>query len=949
MKSSGGRLGPREAAMLPPLLSEYKGMTVLVQASHGTSVNASTAMGMVQETMRMSQQKCPDGKGLRNTGSSAGGRKQSRRLASKQSVLPRKNKIDPTAPLPVVTEDELNKGLLSCINRGLIPSSFDVTGAMGGEAGQQPLAAEPVDLRPHNEQFMRRELLTADYGIAPICNLKLDLQAVLRPPSPSDYAKQPHDGRDEVPAKPAAKEAPDAVDVPTAHLGDKEREDPRTYTDLLDMYSLHEFVIRKGMTLVDTPEFQSYNRSYSACWGAVMGLIRKLETLLTECGIPIAYIDGKMLASFATIDMGISEAELVECINNKEEVLPLLAAPGRKYQRPGAGFHAAATKIQSVVRMHLQRCRYKTLREAHFAALLIQRQWQIHLNHVFTRLQIKKDLHAKEVSWRRKMDNFIRSWGSIRSGKRTIIHIPSLSYTVEQCANMPFYNCFQSAQLMRLLDLVDENVEVIYISPFPLEPEALQYYVRLLQLAGVEDVASRLHLLVPENAKRLPNGFSLMKSTLCSQRLLKLLGSLTKGKNCYVVPGVVGQEELRFACQLQLPMLGPDPAISQHFSSKSGSKRIFELADVVTPIGAYDMYEEEELLVILSKFVAEYPEYQRWLIKLDHECNGRGIASLDVRRLKCLEEAAATQDGKGGQDVAALREKVYLELKEYIGKRVKIVTPHAYPDWESFVQAFNVHGGVIEAVPTDCLSSPVANLFIHPDGAVQLLSVQEQVLSPQYCGLGALFPQTAVPHAAVRDASLSIASVCYQKKVVGYFSVEYVVFRRDNQLRMWAVDLDLHLTNNSLIHRLFQFTTGSKPDPHTGLCLADDGTPLRYVYSGLVYHPYIAALRHSVFFNRCKLKGLAFDTVDRTGTLFHLVDSILKGCVGVLCISKTEDGAVRELSEAMEFIQQQLTNSSGDEADSNFASAAAAARALFQKVIAQRRVQGARRLGRKTT
>lgn len=46
-------------------------------------------------------------------------------------------------------------------------------------------------------------------------------------------------------------------------------DDPRGYNELLDTFSLHQFIIRRGETLSTTPEFLSFKRKYGAVWGRV--------------------------------------------------------------------------------------------------------------------------------------------------------------------------------------------------------------------------------------------------------------------------------------------------------------------------------------------------------------------------------------------------------------------------------------------------------------------------------------------------------------------------------------------------------------------------------------------------------------------------------------------------------------------------------------------------------
>ena len=64
-------------------------------------------------------------------------------------------------------------------------------------------------------------------------------------------------------------------------------EDPTAlkYTEVMDVYSLHYFLIRRGRTLHETPEFQSYKRTFINEWKNIEGIIEQLEEILKEYDI----------------------------------------------------------------------------------------------------------------------------------------------------------------------------------------------------------------------------------------------------------------------------------------------------------------------------------------------------------------------------------------------------------------------------------------------------------------------------------------------------------------------------------------------------------------------------------------------------------------------------------------------------------------------------------------
>ena len=74
------------------------------------------------------------------------------------------------------------------------------------------------------------------------------------------------------------------------------------------------------------------------------------------------------------------------------------------------------------------------------------------------------------------------------------------------------------------------------------------------------------------------------------------------------------------------------------FSTKSGSKRIFQYCDIPIPVSAYDIYERPEFESALTRLIANNLDVNVWIFKMDNEYDGRGHASLDVSQVRTIVE-----------------------------------------------------------------------------------------------------------------------------------------------------------------------------------------------------------------------------------------------------------------------------------------------------------------------
>ncbi|KAG5473392.1 hypothetical protein LSCM4_03455 [Leishmania orientalis] len=723
------------------------------------------------------------------------------------------------------------------------------------------------------------------------------------------------------------------------------REDPRTYSELLDWYSMHEFIIRKGKALRTTPEFASFKRHYASSWGEVEGLIEMLEEMLRSYGVELVYVDGKRLAQLASYQAPdlISATEMLECINNAEEVIPLLMDTSRPYRCGPKRHQVAAIKIQATWRMYRQRIAYIHLLIGTRAAIAIQRQWVMYLSHRMTRRTIRSLHETRLTQWQETMKEFKAAWPRIEESHRTIVHLPSLSYPTYQAKKMPFYEARQLGQLTRLSMLADPRVQLVFVVPVRPEAEIQEYYVSLLAENGVPNVAGRLTFVVPENTQRLPAGMSLTRLVLLSPRLLKLLSALCSGKPAYIVPGVVGVEELTLATQLNVPLLSSEPRLVQAYGSKSGCRRLLEAADVLTPPGVAQLRSRVDLLHALTSLILGRRNVQRWLIKLENEFGSQGHAYLDVNRLKSLQASDSAPSSVESTSPAALSVAVLHELKVHGAKRMRLLHPSSYPNWEAYLDMFDSVGGCVEAVLHGPSAAVTANLFVAPSGAVRIESVVEPLLAPALTAMGSLFPyRSSIPYAAVRDASFSLGQAAYRKRIMGYLSVDFMVTSEVDaesdsssspQPRLWGVDVDFGLTTQASVHALASVFSGSTWDEKLGSCVnRRTGKPLMYVYSGVLYNPYISSIRHSSFFSLCRNRKLTYDCTRQSGIVFHFLNALLCNCLGVLSVGSEEERVVLQIAEFQALLNMEFPAEGQHSADSNCVYFSSLVRQLSQLV-----------------
>uniref|UniRef100_F6YCE4 IQCH-like ATP-grasp domain-containing protein n=1 Tax=Ciona intestinalis TaxID=7719 RepID=F6YCE4_CIOIN len=836
------------------------------------------------------------------------------------SVLPRANRTDPSLPPPSIMEKDAKKGILSLIERGLIPPAAELT--------LDPSPVHHKRARLHNAEEATRKQLQSESsarGGSP------QLRSVLIQ-SPTSRKKSGYSsttGRSPLPLR--------VFDAPLQPLKSGQG------------YSF--FITSGNLPRSGDPEFSAFHQRYLLQWGSVITMVAKLQKVLQDYAIPTAYVNGDRLAELSRhyeLEYQPTRDELLTVLENYEDVLAMISTPGRRFLGTD-GRYIAVSKIQATWRRYRDRRAYLQYRKQRWAAGVIAISWIMHVRMSRMRKRLRHIRRSHLDNYRARGKTLALEWNRITSSRRVIVHVPSLGHPTQIRFGMSGFDRKQNAQMARLCDLIDTNVEVIYVSPVEVLEELQQYYCKLLGLKGaveeadpekVGDLSTRFTIVTPEALNKFPTHHmclaSLLKYSPCALSRIK---KLIAGRDAYYVPGVIHKDDISVADELNIPILGCEPEICHLYSSKSGGRRVFAAADATAPPGDHDVYSAQQLHESMARLICENPYVTKWLMKIDSGFDGRSIAYIEVNKhLPCylwmLRESRRYGDKwskKWAQDAAYT--KVLCELPDALDNFACPANKDVFPTWVDFLDAFLGQGGIIEAYPpTESVTCLTIDMLIDPTGKMHMTSCGDQIHAENtFRCWGTSVPQASVEPAVLNDVSMRIAEACRARGVIGYFSIDYVTFIDPVTYKqtLWATDLTLAYSDQMAMTQMLLFVTGGKLDAAEGRLVVppppkpkqarfrkrdDDKDKLpppnltRFsVMSTNLVHTNMAVVHYSVFFQMCRAHGIGFDIKERQGTVFTLVDSSKREELGMLSVGEDLPSALASFARNLTVIHQEIS------------------------------------------
>ncbi|NXI87282.1 IQCH protein, partial [Rhipidura dahli] len=706
-----------------------------------------------------------------------------------------------------------------------------------------------------------------------------------------------------------------------------------------------DIAVHHGTVDQKAPGFLALQHHHHSSWGNIVGFLEHTEKLLRDHAVPLATINGQKLAHIAS-DFDFNEnptkSDILSVIKNQSAVDKILNRPGQRCRGQG-GTAVAAAEIP-------RRCPGAALGsgQQQWAAGVLGTSWRSwnHLARVRNALREARHRHLENFYSRAK--HLAANWNRIRTSRRTIIHIPSLGYSQRIREHIPDLALQQNLQMGRLCDILDANVDVIYICPLALSEELLQYYNKLLGLQAavrsgnpedMADLQDRFKILTPEAINSFPEHHMCLATVLkYSPRTIQRLQVLIQSRDAYVVGGVPHQDDLAVADVLQVPLLGSEPAVAQLYSTKSGSKRIFASAGVQTPPGEWGIHSREQLLHALSQLILDNQEVQRWLFKVDDERGGNGTAYCDViSHLECYHWIQKEWHRHGPEvwSKSQARElalvKISQELPGLLAQHVQPVNEKRFPTWEKFLQTFLSQGGVIEAFPFSAsITNLTVDLLIEPTGEVTMVSSGDQLHAEgPLRSSGTTIPQRSVDPAVLNSLCSKIGEVCKSKGVLGYFSIDFVAFThpQTREQQVWATDLDLCYSDQLALTRLLLYVTdgnldcgssclqgplGSKESRspqihHEGTKPPAPSSPRCAVASSQLRHSSLSGISYNLLLHMCKAHGVGFDLQEKQGTVFVLYEDQKRHRLGMITIGEDLQGVLLTFARNLFIIHQEIS------------------------------------------
>lgn len=159
----------------------------------------------------------------------------------------------------------------------------------------------------------------------------------------------------------------------------------------------------------------------------------------------------------------------------------------------------------------------------------------------------------------------------------------------------------------------------------------------MLDLAAVPKYQDRLLFFSPSDAHKFPQHFSASKLLYYSSKTLRQLRIITEDLPTLLHPGYPCNELIKICEILNCYLFSGNPQQTKPFTTQSQTIRFMKNLSLNMLPSTMEMYDYGEFLNTFSVMIIKNPEVGIWVLKIDDEFGGRGIAYVDFSRTKFIQ------------------------------------------------------------------------------------------------------------------------------------------------------------------------------------------------------------------------------------------------------------------------------------------------------------------------
>ncbi len=461
--------------------------------------------------------------------------------------------------------------------------------------------------------------------------------------------------------------------------------------------------------------------------------------------------------------------------------------------------------------------------------------------------------------------------------------MPGLSMDCEVLAKVSGCQHYEERQLSMLTLLHMPNTRLVFASSVAIDPEIVDYHLRLLRGVSEADARRRLVMLSTSDG----SARSLTQKILERPRLLaRIRAAVGDPRTAHLSVFNSTALERSLAVQLGIPLYGCDPQLLD-WGSKSGSRRVFREAGVDLPDGVEDLRDTADLAAGLASLKARHPSLARAVVKLNQGFSGEGNAVFSY---------AGCPDEDSERWIAA-----HLPLNLAIEARDL--------GWDRYSAKLQEQGGIVEEwIPGEGLRSPSVQMRITPLGDLETVSTHDQILGGpsgqifQAC----TFPADAAYAVDVQALAARVGGVLKSKGVFGRFGVDFVSVPQDGRWRHRAIEINLRKGGTTHTFQMLQFLTQGHYDAGRAHFVTPSGDARCYFATDNVVSPAYRRLTPQDLFEIAEQRGLRWDAASQTGVTFGLVGAIAEfGKLGMVAIDADTAAARRRFRGAVAVLDEE--------------------------------------------